>query len=258
MEILSYALGKKSSGGGTSGRDWTQIGYTKEPSAIQSGFDYAKQIQQNWDATITNRTEYFSHDGKLIFFPSVDTSNITNATNMFQYSTVMSLADDFDFSHLTNCTGMFYYSSLKYVDNVVLGNPQANNMFGYVNDLKVNNFVATSNDNSLSFSSNQNITINTLGIKAGTRAIFSNVTNLDIKQINNYDNHTSRSRALIGSSTMTNRTIDEFLKYFKTLTSQSSSYKKLSSMGFSSANCDQAILSSHWQDLVDAGWVTGY
>ena len=47
MDLTSYLLGKKSSGGG--GLDWTAIGYTQSPKSISDGYTYAKQIYDNWD-----------------------------------------------------------------------------------------------------------------------------------------------------------------------------------------------------------------
>lgn len=238
--------------------DWTEIGYSGQPNIIQTGFDYAKQIMQNWDASITDRTDAFRNNGELIFFPSVDTSNITIASYMFYNSSIIAIADDFDFSSMTNTANMFAYSKIRYVNNCILGNASASSMFSNINNLKINNMVSTSSTSSGAFSGNYDLFINKLSIRSTTRTMFNSCYDIDIKEIVNYDNHTSRSRALLSTSTMTNRTVDAFLKYFKTLTNQGASYKNLKSMGFSQTNVNQATASSEWQGLVSAGWTTGY
>lgn len=49
MDITSYLLGKQAGGGGGgSDLDWTAIGYDSTPQAIVDGYNYAKQIKDNW------------------------------------------------------------------------------------------------------------------------------------------------------------------------------------------------------------------
>ena len=244
---------------GGSSYNWSQIGYSEEPDAIQESFNYAKNIYDNWDNTITDRKKEFQNDRKMIFFPDVDMSHVTDASYMFQYAPLIQVGDNFDFSNLSNASYMFYYSALKYLNNVELNNYVTTvSMFESINDLQINNFVSTGSYSSSSYNNNKNVLINNLSIRSGTRTLFISCENLDIKKITNYDNHTSRSYSLLSNCTLTNDAVDEFLKYFKTLTDQSSGNKKLSTMGFSQANCDQAILSSEWADLQSAGWTTGY
>lgn len=238
--------------------DWTEIGYSGIPSAIQTAFNYAKEIKQNWDNTITYRGDEYRNNGNMIFFPNVDTSNLTDGNNMFNNSGITTIGDNFDFSNMTITTNMFSNSNIKYINNLDLGNASTNGMFTYVNGLTINNLLAPVGSGSQMFTGNYNLQINSLKIKSNTRTLFNTCYNLDVKEIVNYDNHTSRTRVLLSATTMTDRTIDEFLKYFKTLTEQGASYKTLKSMGFTQGNSNQAILSSEWQALVSAGWTTGY
>lgn len=82
MDITSYLLGKKSSGGGGSGLDWSAIGYSNTPQTIIDDYNYAKQIYDNWE-NIGDLSSKFANDTKLVMFPLVDTSNATLMTNMF-------------------------------------------------------------------------------------------------------------------------------------------------------------------------------
>ena len=50
MDITSYLLGKNASGGGGGGGsdlDWTALGYTSRPKAIDTGYNYAKEIKED-------------------------------------------------------------------------------------------------------------------------------------------------------------------------------------------------------------------
>lgn len=62
----------------TSVPDWTQIGYSGAPLFVTEGFNYAKQIYDNWDASQTSMFEKFRGDTNLTFMPIVDTSNVTD------------------------------------------------------------------------------------------------------------------------------------------------------------------------------------
>lgn len=264
MDAISYLLGKKSGGGG-GGTDtrWQQIGYDKEPEEIQDGIDYAKEIMRNWDASVTDRSEQFKNDGKLVFFPKVDMSNITNASDMFYNSSLMYIDTDIDFSNIIKTDSMFEYSNIRYVNNVVINYPTVSsstcsNMFASINDLKINNFIASTMSSGTAFMKNKNLTINTLGIRSGTRTLFDSVVNLDIKSIINYDNHTSKSRSFLNNCTLTNGALKEMLKYCKTLTGQSSSNKTLRFMGILQAQAELCTTFDEWTDLANAGWTTGY
>lgn len=69
------------SGGGTGGLDWSEIGYSEQPQSLTDGFNYAKQIYNSWDETRTYLT--FTDDKNLVYFPLIDTKNVTGLTNTF-------------------------------------------------------------------------------------------------------------------------------------------------------------------------------
>ena len=50
MDLFSYLLGKKSSGGGgtTTGLDFTELGFSDTPEGMQDKFDYALNIKETW------------------------------------------------------------------------------------------------------------------------------------------------------------------------------------------------------------------
>lgn len=64
-------------------KNWEEIGYFIEPNIINNSFNYAKQIMQNWDNTLTDYTRKFAGDLNLRIMPLVDTLNGINFSNMF-------------------------------------------------------------------------------------------------------------------------------------------------------------------------------
>ena len=227
---------------GGSSQDWTQLGYTEEPPSIKAGLDYAKEIKQNWDATKTSTFGKYTNNKDLFYFPNVDMSNVTNAQNMFQSCVKLEYFDEINPN--SNC-------NMKYMFN--LGNTENTKLFGnriYIANNKYNEFV---------FSSIGTLELNEVIITASSNRgqnIFDSITNLKIKKIT--DNYTKRDKQLLNLCGMDDDTIRVFLNYFKTLTTQDSDKKTLKFLGFTSANCNKAVLLDEWQDLVGAGWTTGY
>lgn len=115
MDITSYLLGKKSSGGGGSGGlDWSAIGYDSTPQAIVDDYNYSKQIYDNWDSTQTSHS--FSNDKKLKYMPLVDTSNLTTMRYMFQSCQNLLTIPVLDTSNLQWSTTL--ESVIKYVSTL--------------------------------------------------------------------------------------------------------------------------------------------
>ncbi len=108
MDILSYKLGQKSSGGGGgSSRDWSEIGYEEEPPFIDRGVNYAKTIKNNWDATQTSLQRKFNNDNDIIFMPMVNTSNVTNMKYTFQNCANLKCVPSLDTQNVTSMIAMF-------------------------------------------------------------------------------------------------------------------------------------------------------
>ena len=58
--------------------DWTEIGYEDTPQTIIDGFNYAKQVQANWNPNVTSVASKFQKNTNLLILPMIDTSNVTN------------------------------------------------------------------------------------------------------------------------------------------------------------------------------------
>ena len=235
---LATAISSISGGGGS---DWSEIGYTEEPDFIQTGIDYGKQIQNNWDSSVTYRKNAFLQDYQLMFFPEVDTSKITNARGMFQTSSIICLGD-FDFSNITdaremfmNCKNLFEVGDLNFEKSCPLGS-----MFYNCTSLrKVKSINITSNSNSTN--------------------IFSYCSSLQtVEKINTNLTNFSNAGIFYGCSKLDDDTLKEILKFLKKLTEQTSSNKKLSYFGLSTELAQKCTTFNEWTELANDGWTTGY
>lgn len=72
--------------------DWSEIDYEDTPVSIIEIFNYAKEIQENWDSSITSLNNIYMSDSKLNVFPLVDTSNIITMNYAFSTSNLGSIA----------------------------------------------------------------------------------------------------------------------------------------------------------------------
>ena len=102
-----------SSGGGS---DFEQIGYATTPEPFKSGLEYAKQIKDTWDSSITNCESKYDNDLNLYFFPVVNTANVTNMSYMFQNTNLL-VVPDLNTPKCNNLFGIFKgCGSLLYAD----------------------------------------------------------------------------------------------------------------------------------------------
>lgn len=125
------------SGGGTgeSGLDWSAIGYSKEPESLTDGFNYAKQIYDNWN--MSNSISYFG-DGNLIYFPMVDTVFVTNLDNSFAYCAALQELPLINTSNVNSMNSAFSNcSSLKSIPLLDTSNvTNFNQAFAYCKNLQ--------------------------------------------------------------------------------------------------------------------------
>ena len=79
-----------SSGGGS---DFSVIGYATTPEPFKSGIEYAKQIKDTWNDSITNCGSKYDGDKQLYFFPIVNVDNVTQMHYMFQNTNLLVVPD---------------------------------------------------------------------------------------------------------------------------------------------------------------------
>lgn len=86
------------------GRDWSEIGYDAEPSFIEEGFAYAKEIKDNWDDSISD----FKDDLDLIIFPNISLSSKRSADDFFNGCYRLIDAGNLPFELFSSCIRTFY------------------------------------------------------------------------------------------------------------------------------------------------------
>lgn len=73
--------------------DFSVIGYTSVPEPFNNGIEYAKQIMENWDSSITKCGNKYDDDKQLYFFPIVNVDNVTQMEYMFQNTNLLVVPD---------------------------------------------------------------------------------------------------------------------------------------------------------------------
>lgn len=110
----SVAIDNLPSSGG--GLDFSVIGYDSTPEPLNSGIEYAKQIKDTWDSSITNCKSKYDGDSNLYFFPVVNTANVANMSYMFQNTNLL-VVPDLNTPKCDNLMGTFKgCGSLLYAD----------------------------------------------------------------------------------------------------------------------------------------------
>ena len=88
--------------------DWTALGYEGTPDVLTAGYNYAKNIYDNWNPNITSMWYKYSGNRDILFFPLVDTSNVINMANCFMECEHMIYLPLIDTSKVTNMNMCFY------------------------------------------------------------------------------------------------------------------------------------------------------
>ena len=94
-------------GGGELTTDWSKLNYKVVPSIIDDAYNYALNIYNNWDASVTNRFAAFKDDIRLVYFPAVDLSNVENMQDMFAKSTLSVVPTNLNTSNVKNLQWTF-------------------------------------------------------------------------------------------------------------------------------------------------------
>jgi len=246
MDITSYLLGKNSSGGGGGGSDldWTALGFEKRPEAIDDGYNYAKQIKDNWIPADTLYQKFYN-DKKLVYMPSVDTSTTISTEGMFYNCYALQETAFLDTKNVNRMNNMFRscYSLVKVplFDTSEVTN--FSNMFNSCYNLKEVPQFNTSQANNFS-------------------SMFTNCNNLTTVPQLDISKATAGSQLgnmFGGCYSLTNESINNILAMCINATSYTGG-KTLSNLGFDSTHQPVATIQalSNYQAFLDAGWTIGY
>ena len=111
--------------------DWSQIGYSSTPQSIIDDFNYAKNILDTWDSSITSMYYKYNSNRSLVYYPLVNVSNVTDMGSCFYGCSRLAKVPALNTSNVTSFNSTFYGCASLY-DIEVLNTSSAtnlNNMF---------------------------------------------------------------------------------------------------------------------------------
>lgn len=235
-------------GGGGGSHDWEAIGFEGEPKVIQDGYDYAVEIAENWDSSITTMYAKYKDDVHLVYFPSVDTSNVTTMQTAFSGCSSLSQVALIDTSNVTSMGGMFSYCyGLSTVPKFDMGKVTV------VAEMFSNCRSITKIDLDFSYAfSKTSMTGSMFSSCVGLKTIkFGNIDN-----ISRDSNLGTYSNMFYGCDNLDDETLNDILKLLPKLRPTSTSTLKL--FGISSAQATRCQSLSNYAAFTAAGWTTGY
>ena len=253
------------SGGGL---DWTAIGYESMPQSIIDGYNYAKQIQNNWDATASLR-ERFYENYQLSIMPLVDTSIGGSATDMFNSCRGLISIPLLDFSNVTTLQTTF--ANCINLDNIPLLNTENVTNFSStfsgctnlktlatLNTEKVTNFSGT-------FTSCLKLeTAPPFNTSNCTRfsTMYSNcmsLKNVPIYNTSKASGSNAFTNMFYNCPLLTTQSLDNILQTCINAVAYTST-KTLARLGLVADNYPAETIQSlpHYQAFINAGWTIGY
>jgi hypothetical protein len=236
MDLFSYLLGKKSGG-----LNWKDIGYNNIPEALLEGYNYAKNVYDNWEPR-SNMNAYFYQNQNLIFLPNIDLTTAIDFTNCFSGCKRLIYIPSLNLQSATGFEYMFFdCTALKNIDtiNSPLGE-KFYSMFGSCTTLEsINTFISPNAKN--------------------YQQMFSGCTNLKNIPLLSSSNVTNFSGMFTNTKSLSNDSINNVLQMCINATSYSGT-KTLYVLGFRSSNYSASRIQSlpKYQDFIDAGWTIGY
>ena len=245
-DVTNYASANVDTQG--SSLDWTQLGYNSEPQTIIDGYNYAKEIKNNWVDNINDGYQLYKNDQKLIYFPSIQTFNMKRMACFFENCYSLQKVGNFNTINMDSLgTAFKNCSSLREVfdinSNTGSGNFSIDNLFhscisletapNITSKRRTNVMQAFFNCTSLKNVPEFNLgTVSGQGISNMMNA-FSNCPNLTNESLNNIMGTIKKASYYGGTKTL----------YY---------------IGLSNTQATTCTTLSNWADLVSKGWTTGY
>lgn len=221
--------------------DWSELGYSDTPQEVIDGFNYAKQIKDNWDSTQTDINNKFANDTNLVYMPLVDTSNATNMGYMFLNCTNLENIPLLNTSGLTNANYMFMgCTRLKTISLLDFsGISSMTSMFSGCTGLTTIPLLDTSNVQNMNSS-------------------FYGCSNLVTVPLLNTSKVTVMTNMFKDCPSLSNESLNNILLICANSRVSTASNRRLSRIGLTSAQATICQGLSNYQTFLDAGWVTGY
>ena len=198
--------------------DWSEIGYEDTPASIINDFNYAKEIQENWDNSITSMNNKYLSNINLKIFPLVDTSNVITMNNTFSGSELT----DISLINTSNVTSM--NNTFRSCKNLI--------SFPIINTSKVADF----------------------GTCFAGCKLLKNFPVLDTSSVTGYGFRNTFSTC----DSLSNESLNNILRMCINTKNVYSNLRTLSSVGLTSEQATICQELSNYQAFLDAGWTTGY
>jgi hypothetical protein len=219
--------------------DWTEIGYEDTPQTIIDGFNYAKQVQANWNPNATSLNGKFNKDTNLLVLPLVDTSKVTNFSDFCRDARHLIYIPLIDTSKATTLQSAF--AGVAIIDFPALDTSSCTNFssaFGNNKSLKHFRTIDTSKGKDFSYMFRdceqlQDIEVLDLSSATNLQNMFQNCNQLTDYSLNNI------IAMCIGATSYTGT-------------------KTLRQLGLNSSRANRATQLENYQAFLDAGWTTGY
>lgn len=199
--------------------NWSEIGYEDTPASIINDFNYAKEIQENWDNSITSMNNKYLSNINLKIFPLVDTSNVLTMNNAFNGSELT----DISLINTSNVTSM--NNAFRSCKNLI--------SFPLINTSKVVDFGACF---------------------AGCK-LLKNLPVLDTSSVTTF----SFANVFQTCPALSDESLNNIMQMcINAVNVTSSSYKNLKKVGLTSEQATICQGLSNYQAFIAAGWTTGY
>ena len=240
---MSGAIDDIPSGGGSGDLDWTALGYSKRPQFIDSFYDYAIQIKNNWDSSITSLNNKYMSDKNIWVFPLVDTSNVTDMSSAFAYSNLHSipLIDTHNVTVFNMTFRGCFFEEIPLFD--VSSAYYFTSMFvNCINLVEIPKFT---------FSLYNNLNLDNMF--SGCTSL-KNVPLLNVQRCNNFKN------MFYNCPSLTDASLDNIIQMCAG-TANYTGTKTLKQLGITDTTIypvSRIEALPHYQDFIDAGWTIGY
>lgn len=284
----AYVNGTKITGTSTV-LDWEELGsgYNDLPQNIIDGYNYAKQIKDNWNDNTSSMSRMFQDDKNIMFMPFVDTSRVTTMYYAFAYCNCLMRIPLLDISNVTNMNRTFSNCIFKTIPQ--FNTSRVTNMgeafqsccslteFPLLNTSKCNDM------HSMFYGCNSLATIPLLNMRSVTNASgmlrsctsLTEIPQFNIENVTNFSNFTAGCTNLITVPVLDTGKVTNFQNAFQSCPNLSNvsldnimqmcinavSYtgtKTLKYIGLSQTQAETCQTLSNWNDFEIAGWTTGY
>lgn len=221
--------------------DWSEIGYEDTPASIIEAFNYAKEIQDDWDSSVTRLNNKFGNDDNLKYMPLVNTSNVIDMYNTFADCPFLEAVSLLDTHRVTVMQYMFLRcTSLRNIP--LLDTSNVTTMYGMFSSC-----ISLESIPQLNTSNNKS-----------TRTMFSGCTSLETVPLLDTSKVTNMNSMFSNCPKLSDNSLNNILAMCANSNITNTSYKTLKQIGLTSEQATICQTLSNYQAFIAAGWTTGY